>query len=119
VHTHSYKVGTTQLSTQINLDFSKELNLSELAALFSVLKEQMTLHAHDFDHVDEPNLYSQQAHRLQVYAEVQKQEERYMKKLMLDEVKRIAKENVDSRKPPVTSVIPTKKPLAITTTEAE
>lgn len=105
----------TKISSGVYLDFSKELNVPDLAALFTVHKEQMALHAHAFDHIDELNLYEQRNHRDRVRTEILKQEEKYMKKLMLDEVKRLAKENVDARKPPVTSVIPKSTVLTIGT----
>jgi len=115
INLNRYNPNKTSINTSIDLDYSKELNILELTVLFTAVKEQLALHSKDFDHLDVANLYEQREHRQTVYNTIKKEEERYTKKLLLDEIKRIAKENVDAKRPPVTSVIRTsKKPLELT-----
>ena len=96
----------TQMYSNVYLDYSKELIVADLAALFSVLKEQMTKNAHTFDNLDLDSINRQQNERNAMYQQVLKEEKKYANKLVLNEIKRIAKENIDKRKPPVTTYIP-------------
>lgn len=96
----------THMYSNVYLDYSKELIVADLAALFSVLKEQMTKNAHIFDHLDLDALNRQQNERAAMRQEIVKEEKKYEKKLMMDEIKRLARENVDNRKPPVTACLP-------------
>lgn len=96
----------TYMYSNVYLDYSKELNVADLAALFTVLKEQMTKNAHIFDHLDLDAINRQQNERAAMRQEIVKEEKKYEKKLMMNEIKRLAKENVDKRKPPVTACLP-------------
>ena len=98
----------THIQESVRLDFDK-LTIEEIAAIFTVVKQVKEEHAHDFDDFDIDNLYAQQTQRNKMREKVLKEEEKYTNKLLLEEVKRLAKENVDARRPPVTHVIPTKK----------
>lgn len=90
-----------------------EITVPQMAALLHVFKEQQLKYEKIYDNIDYENLLKQADLRREMHAQILKEEEKYTKKLLNEEVKRIAKENVDKRRPPVTSVIPTSTTLAI------
>lgn len=108
--------GTQVRKTSIYTEHRIRINTitaPEFAVLLASYKEQLEKHTHDYDALDLPSLYAEQALRTEMRAQVVKEEEKYTRKLLNDEVKMIAKRNVDAKRPPVTSVIPTKITLAI------
>lgn len=90
-----------------------EITVPKMAALLYVFKEQQLKYEKIYDTLDYASLLDQSYLRREMHAQILKEEEKYTKKLLNEEVKRIAKENVDKKRPPVTSIIPTKTTLAI------
>lgn len=105
----------TLARTNVDINF-KKLNIYSLAALFTVYKQVLDEHEHDYDAIDLSNLHRQQDERNAIHEQVIKEEKKYEKQLLMAELKRLAKENVDKRKPPVTAALP-KTVLAIETSE--
>lgn len=106
----------TYVNTNVFINF-ESLSVYQLAALLTVYKTVYEENKECFDHLDMPNFYRQQKEREAIRQEIIKQEQRYERKLMMDEIKRLAKENVDSRRPPITATLPKTKVIAIETTE--
>jgi hypothetical protein len=96
----------TYITVDTRLDMRKEINVNELAALFHAVKEQVEIHKHDFDNMDDMQVREEADKRLVIRNAVLREEQAYEKKLVNAEIKRIAKENVDNRIPPITSFIP-------------
>jgi len=101
----NYIPQSTQVITQISINFDK-LNVYSLAALFTVYKDVIEKGKHAFDHLNLKNIQRQQYERDEIHQQILKEEKKYEKKLLMDELKRLAKENVDKRKPPVTAALP-------------
>jgi len=103
------EVSKTILTTTLCIRADKEIDVLDLAAFFTVYKQQCVVHAHDFDGLKHVELREEAKRRELIRAEVVKQEEKYAKKLVQDEIKRIAKENIDAKRPPITSMLPKTK----------
>lgn len=115
-HTIHLKINATYesvyaLATRLDINFNS-ISISALAAMFTVYKNVVHDHENDYKDIDLASLYRQRNERELVHEEIIKQEKKYEKKLMMDEIKRLAKENVESRRPPITAALP--KPKMIT-----
>ena len=96
------------IKTRLDIKFD-DISISALAAMFTVYKNIISEHQDDYKDLDLASLYRQRNEREAVREEIMKQEKKYEKKLMMDEIKRLAKENVESRRPPITAALPKPK----------
>lgn len=96
------------ISTRLNMNFD-DITINELAAMFTIYKNIISEHQNDYKETNLTELYRQQHERHLVREEIIKEEKKYEKKLMMDEIKRLAKENVASRRPPITATLPKPK----------
>lgn len=99
---------TPAVSTRLDIKFDL-ISINALAAMFTVYKNILSEHQDDYKEINLHDLYRHRNEREAVREEIVKQEKKYEKKLMMDEVKRLAKENVDSRRPPITAALPKPK----------
>jgi hypothetical protein len=107
----------TVVGTDIQLNL-KEIKVYDLAVLFTAYTEKMNEVKNDFDSINYISLQRQSQERWEIYRAVLKEEKKYERQLLNAELKRLAKENVDKRKPPIVSIIPTSSMLiAIETSE--
>lgn len=98
----------TGISTNVQLALHKEFDIDEIIALFLEYNNQMELNKDFYNHIDMNNLSRQHNERYQVRDLILKEEEKYKRKLLQAEIKRIAKENVDELRPPVTAITSSK-----------
>ena len=106
--------GTTTISTNVNIRYRDEKDIKDIVTLLTVLEEHKVANKHLYDSVDLNSLTNEKTHRNSMRELVIKEEQKYTKKLLAKEVQRIAKENIDSRVPPVTDVLLSTTPLEIT-----
>jgi hypothetical protein len=103
VATHT---GKTEVRTYTDFRTLKDFNVMKIAALFTRFEQEKSEYSTIFDGVNTRELREEQDRRALLHRKVLKEEEKYMSKLLNDEIKRIAKENVDAKRPPVTDLIP-------------
>jgi len=96
------------VSTRLDIKFDL-ISINALAAMFTVYKNILSEHQDDYKEINLHDLYRHRREREAIHEEIVKQEKKYEKKLMMDEIKRLAKENVDSRRPPITASLPKPK----------
>lgn len=79
--------------------------------VFAEYRRVYSMYEHLYDHINSDQLTREAQQRRDLRQEVVKQEDVYKKKLLRDEMKRLAKENVDALRPPLKDLIP--KPTVV------
>lgn len=104
IHTHLIGVLTTDIPQKV------------INNVFAEYRRVYSMYEHLYDHINSDQLTREAQQRRDLRHEVVKQEDVYKKKLLRDEMKRLAKENVDALRPPLTSLIPKSKVVALDNT---
>lgn len=101
-----YDNGSTSIQTNVYLSLANDIVVDDIIKIITVYKDIVALNKDSYNNISCNDLNAQARQRTRIHEQVIKEEEKYKRKILNEEIKRLARENVDAYRPPLTSMLP-------------